>query len=233
MIVWVSGLTTAYILWLFVVSNRRDLKYNPDIPTPLFMLEEAVRNFGGIVILTVYEVVLVKTGRVETCTEMPSESSKVLWILFITHWSDFHFYVIHRMLHDIPLLYRHVHRIHHKSYNTNPISGLSMHPVEHLIYFSAVLLPFILPAAPFWVIRVIGLNLIIYPLPGHIGIEPFDLHHWTHHNEFNYNYGSSELYDILFGTTYEGYMKRIGDQKTKSDINRANDARIQKKLVSE
>ena len=168
MIIWFSGLTAAYILWLFVITGRRDLKYNPEIPTPLFMLEELVRNIGGIIILTGYQIVLVKTGRVEHCSEMPSETSKVLWILFMTHWLDFHFYVVHRILHDVPFLYRHVHRIHHKSYNTNPISGLSMHPVEHLIYFTSILLPCILPT-PFWVARLIGIGIVSGPLASHRG----------------------------------------------------------------
>eukprot|EP00729_Bicosta_minor_P023580 gene23580-18820_t len=33
-------------------------------------------------------------------------------------------------------LYNNVHSLHHKSYITGPWSGLAMHPVEHLFYYS-------------------------------------------------------------------------------------------------
>lgn len=50
---------------------------------------------------------------------------------------------------------------HHESYNPDPWSGLSMHPVEHLIYFSAALVTAIV--APLWVVRanVFGQYLFI------------------------------------------------------------------------
>jgi hypothetical protein len=37
-------------------------------------------------------------------------------------------------------MYNHVHSLHHKSYITAPWSGLAMHPVEHLFYYSCTLL---------------------------------------------------------------------------------------------
>lgn len=76
----------------------------------------------------------------------------IFQLLVVPYWRDFHFYWIHRMMHrwrttTIPdvgqWLYTHVHSLHHKSYNTGPLSGLSMHPVEHLIYYTCTLLPFV------------------------------------------------------------------------------------------
>ena len=114
----------------------------------------------------------------------------LLWVIFIAQWNDFHFYAGHWMLHSVPFLYRNVHKVHHKSYNTNPASGLSMHQVEHVIYFSAILIALVVPL-PFWVVRVLSVNLIVYPLPEHIGMAPFAQHHWFHHTQFTFNYGSS------------------------------------------
>lgn len=37
--------------------------------------------------------------------------------------------------------YRHVHSLHHKSYNPTAFSGTSMHPVEATLYYSAGVLP--------------------------------------------------------------------------------------------
>ena len=50
-----------------------------------------------------------------------------------------HFYATHRMMH-CKFLYKHVHSLHHRSVNTGPWSGLSMHPVESFTWFSTVLL---------------------------------------------------------------------------------------------
>ena len=52
-------------------------------------------------------------------------------------WREVHFYAIHRLIHWPPL-YQAVHSLHHRNTNPGPWSGLSMHPVEHLLYFSAV-----------------------------------------------------------------------------------------------
>jgi hypothetical protein len=48
---------------------------------------------------------------------------------------EFHFFCIHRLIHT-PFLYKRVHSVHHNSVNPSPWSSLSMHPVEHLLYFS-------------------------------------------------------------------------------------------------
>ena len=45
-------------------------------------------------------------------------------------------------------LYRWVHSLHHKSYNPGPFSGLSMHPVEHLLYYTCTLLSLFYKAHP-------------------------------------------------------------------------------------
>ena len=38
-------------------------------------------------------------------------------------------------------LYRHVHSLHHKSYNPTAFSGTSMHPVEAFLYYTAAAIP--------------------------------------------------------------------------------------------
>ena len=61
----------------------------------------------------------------------------VAWFLIIPFWSAVHFYVIHRLLHWKPL-FRIAHALHHRNVTVGPWSGLSMHPIEHLIYLSGV-----------------------------------------------------------------------------------------------
>jgi len=71
----------------------------------------------------------------------------VFGIAVCSWWSDVHFWLAHRSMHAwLPkawshidpgaALYRHVHSVHHKSFNPGPWSGLAMHPLEHLAYFT-------------------------------------------------------------------------------------------------
>jgi sterol desaturase/sphingolipid hydroxylase (fatty acid hydroxylase superfamily) len=52
------------------------------------------------------------------------------------------FYFAHRLLHWPPL-YELAHKLHHRNTNPGPWSGLSMHPIEHVIYFSTIALFFL------------------------------------------------------------------------------------------
>ena len=142
------------------------------------------------------------------------EHEFALWAALIGLWSDAHFYATHRLLHT-PWLYRRVHKLHHRSHNTDPLSGLSMHAAEHALYFSA-LLPAAVPglvAVPFWAVQALSIALVLYPIPSHLAIWPFERHHWLHHTEFNYNYGSSQLFDELCGTTFGAYAARVAAKK--------------------
>jgi sterol desaturase/sphingolipid hydroxylase (fatty acid hydroxylase superfamily) len=47
------------------------------------------------------------------------------------------FYFGHRLLHA-KFLYKRFHALHHRNVEVGPWSGLAMHPVEHIIYFSTV-----------------------------------------------------------------------------------------------
>jgi len=91
--------------------------------------------------------------------------TNLAWVITITHWRIPHFWLIHRAMHPwkttaVPdvgkFLYRHVHSLHHKSYNPTSFSGTNMHPVESLLYFSAALI-----AVPFGCHPAIVLGCIV------------------------------------------------------------------------
>merc|ERR1719446_1983129 len=64
----------------------------------------------------------------------------VCWILVIPIWRDLHFYFAHRFIH-IRAVYKYVHSLHHRNADPEPFSGMTMHPVEHLYYFSNAFTP--------------------------------------------------------------------------------------------
>jgi sterol desaturase/sphingolipid hydroxylase (fatty acid hydroxylase superfamily) len=65
-------------------------------------------------------------------------------------------------------LYRHVHSLHHKSKNPTSWSGISMHPVEGALYYTAALIPVCFGACPltFWFCKM---DLTVGALIGHDG----------------------------------------------------------------
>ena len=137
-----------------------------------------------------------------------------LWFIIIPIWSSFHFYWIHRALHWPPL-YRLAHSLHHRNINIGPWTGISMHPVEHLMYFSSVLIHFVVPSHPVHVLfhfYTQSLN----PAFSHSGfdgivtsetkrIEAGDFFHQLHHRYFECNYGTAEMpWDKVFGSFHDG-----------------------------
>ncbi|RWE19976.1 MAG: sterol desaturase family protein [Mesorhizobium sp.] len=128
---------------------------------------------------------------------------------------NIHFYLIHRPIHW-PLLYRWVHSVHHANVNVGPWSGLSMHPVEHLLYFSGVLIYWIIPSNPVNAMYHL-MHVSLAPAQTHTGFEKLivrdgvemrmeDYYHYLHHRYFECNYGGGGLMNIdaWFGTFNDG-----------------------------
>ncbi len=138
----------------------------------------------------------------------------VLWFIIILFWREFHFYVTHRIIHFEPL-YKYVHYLHHKNIKIGPWSGLSMHPIEHIIYFSVVLIHCIIPSHPLHFIFNLQ-HTALSPLQGHSGYDKIEItkkhkiphssfFHYLHHKHFKCNYGESTIpLDKWFGTFYDG-----------------------------
>ena len=138
----------------------------------------------------------------------------VAGLILLPIWSAFHFYWVHRLLHA-PFLYRHVHSLHHRNVNIGPWSGLSMHPVEHLLYISSLLIHLVWPSDP-----ILVLFHVIYLGPGaamtHTGYEDLlvkdkrrlalgTFYHQLHHRYYECNYGNQEMpWDRWFGTFNDG-----------------------------
>jgi sterol desaturase/sphingolipid hydroxylase (fatty acid hydroxylase superfamily) len=135
----------------------------------------------------------------------------VFWVLAIQVWRDLHFYIAHRLIH-VRAVYRYVHSLHHRNTDPEPFSGMTMHPVEHLYYFSNALVPSLfLPLSPL-IFMWNFLHLTLAPGAGHSGWEDHwqaDQYHFIHHAKFECNYGSpsSAWIDQYFGT----FREKLGD----------------------
>ena len=127
---------------------------------------------------------------------------------------EVHFYTVHRLIHWPPL-YHAVHKLHHGNVNPGPWSGLAMHPVEHLLYFSVVLIHWIVPSNPVHALYTL-VHAGLAPAPGHAGfdkvvvggdsaLDTFGYDHYLHHKYFECNYSDGVIpIDKWFNTFHDG-----------------------------
>ena len=138
----------------------------------------------------------------------------VLLFFLVPLFREVHFYLVHRLIHWPPL-YRTVHKLHHKNVNPGPWSGLAMHPVEHLLYFSVVLVHWIVPSNPAHALYTL-VHAGLAPAPGHVGFDKvvtgtntafdtFCYDHYLHHKHFECNYSDGVIpIDKWFNTFHDG-----------------------------
>jgi sterol desaturase/sphingolipid hydroxylase (fatty acid hydroxylase superfamily) len=152
----------------------------------------------------------------------------IAWCLAIPVTRDVHFYFCHRVLHT-RFLYKYFHTVHHRNIDTEPFSGLTMHPMEHLYYF-ACYGPFLWagekkhPFLVFWM----GVHALISPVGGHSGYEDHwssDVFHYMHHRYFDCNYGSLGIpLDYWFGTFKDklepvDHLNNVEEVNAKANLN--------------
>ena len=193
-------------------KNKRVFTFNNQVWDNMFW-----SCISGVTIWSGYEALMMWAMANGYVAVLPDSGYYIWWVLLIfliPIWETFYFYLIHRLLHWPPL-YRRVHFLHHRNVNVGPWSGLSMHPIEHLLYFGSVAVHFIVPANPL----VIIYHLQYYSLSAvttHTGYEGLvsgsknylplgTFHHQMHHRYFECNYGGLEIpWDTLFGSFHNG-----------------------------
>lgn len=172
---------------------------------------------SGMAQLSAFQAVtmwLMANGYAPTITFASNPIWFVLALIILPIWSAFHFYWVHRLLH-VPFIYKHVHALHHRNVNIGPWSGNSMHPIEHLLYFTTLCIHWVVASHPIHLIFH-----VIYQGPGasmsHTGYEDLlikdkrrlalgTFYHQLHHRYYECNYGNQEMpWDRWFGTFNDG-----------------------------
>lgn len=172
---------------------------------------------SGGTIWTAYEVLIIWAYANQIIPYLDPREHPVYFVLglcAIQLWRVFHFYWSHRITH-FPILYKSAHYLHHKNINIGPWSGLSMHPIEHIIYFSCILIHWVVPSHPIHLLMN-AQHAAFTPAQGHVGFEKLLLKgdkgvpaasyfHQLHHRYFECNYGETDFpFDKWFGTYHDG-----------------------------
>ncbi len=198
------------VRWL--ATNRKSFLFGDQTRDNMFW-----SLVSGGLIATMYEAFVLWMYANDHARHTSFDESPV-WVIVVTLLvfviEGFHFYVNHRLLHWEPM-YQLAHSLHHKNVNTGPWSGISMHPLEHVLYFSLPLVFLVIPASPF-VIALCGIYLMLSPSPSHSGFDRFvlpggrtlhggDYFHNLHHRYFECNYGMLLIpIDRWMGTFHDG-----------------------------
>jgi ferredoxin-NADP reductase/sterol desaturase/sphingolipid hydroxylase (fatty acid hydroxylase superfamily) len=219
-------------LYLYKFKARgTDAKYSPRWQSKFgstFLWNDQVYDnvfwtcVSGVPVWTAYEVLtfwLYANDKIPYLDFREQPVYFIILFLLVPFWREFHFYLIHRLIHWKPL-YNKIHYLHHYNINPGPWSGLAMHPLEHLMYFSVVLIHYVVPSHPLHFLFN-SQHTALTPAPGHTGFEgkvfkilPFGSYfHYLHHRLFDCNYGESTIpMDKWFGVFEDGSQTQTEKQ---------------------
>lgn len=157
--------------------------------------------------------------------ELPILGSWPLWgqLLLFLVWHDLNTYLIHRLQHSIPFLWR-THEAHHSTREVDWLSGIRSSAPEILIYETTKFLPmFLLGASPeIFMMRAFvdaSWGMFIHS-NWNVKLGPFiylingpELHRWHHAKDESEAYGKNfstkfSFWDFLFQTAYHPLFRR-------------------------
>lgn len=204
-------------LWCLYIYHIKRSVYVPkdSIPSNKAMLTQihfAMKGMPWYTLLPSVTEYVIENG----FTKCYSAINDVGWIPYFVYSAiylvlvEFGIYWMHRLLHDIKPLYKHLHAFHHmynKQNTLSPFAGLAFHPVDgvlgatpHVMALFVVPMHFRTHIALFFVEAIWTANIHdcihgkIWPVMG-AG------YHSVHHTTYRHNYGHYTVWmDWMFGT---------------------------------
>ena len=247
MLLVVAGTLHGILYWRRVQGTR--FKYNsrwPGSNSKAFLFKDQVKDnmfwslASGATIWTLYEIFMLWAYGKGWAPFVTLSSNPILFVglaIILPFWQDLHFYIVHRISHWKPI-YNCSHYLHHRNTNVGPWSGLSMHPIEHLLYFTRWIILFVVPSHPihmFYLMQRPALN----PALGHTGFDRLVLKqdedgvsidsyfHYLHHRFFECNYGTVTVpLDRWFGTLHDGSPESYDHMRGKGRVAKEADAAV-------
>lgn len=233
-------LASAGLSFLYFFHLRKELFYPDTLPKDFSLKKQVINEISYAiwsipimaVLLSPFPLLLINGyGMVYERVEDYGWAYLFFSMFFFLFFTDGCIYFIHRALHH-PMLYKRIHKPHHRYKYTTPFSSHSFHPLDGFgqgipYYIFALLFPIQKQVFSFMFVIV---NLWTVSIHDQVdffggGILNSTGHHTIHHELFIYNYGQYfTLWDRLFGTykpstkTNEFFTgKKLQESKLKND----------------
>ncbi len=231
--IWIRNIALAFLIagglhtYFYILRKQGDrLKYEQrdlDRSNKIYTFKNQVHDnmfwtlASGVTIWTIYETLFHwchSNGWIPGIGFADSLIWFIACFLLIPIWSSFHFYWIHKLLHWPPL-FKAAHALHHRNVNIGPWSGISMHPIEHVLYFSTFAIHFVVPTSPIHFLFH-AFYQALQPMGSHCGYNGLEVNgkkrmelgnyfHQLHHKHYKCNYGTLEMpWDRWFGSFHDG-----------------------------
>ncbi|KAI1941205.1 c-5 sterol desaturase [Ophidiomyces ophidiicola] len=229
-ITWIFGVVLYFVfasLSYFLVFDKTTVNHPKYLKNQMRL--EIAQTMGALPIMAILTVPFFLAevrgfGKMyDTFDEAPFKLYNVIQFPFFFMFTDFLIYWIHRGLHH-PLIYKRLHKPHHKWIMPTPFASHAFHPVDgwaqSLPYH---IFPFIFPLQKFaYVLLFMAIN--IWTILIHDGEYATNnpvingaACHTMHHLYFNYNYGQfTTLWDRL-GNSYRKPNDELFRRETKMD----------------
>ena len=150
--------------WL--ATKRKSFTFNNQTRDNMFW---TLVSGGGIAAL--YEAIMLHLYAGGSIPQLDAFWAIALMTLAVFWIEGVHFYLNHRLLHVDPI-YAWAHALHHRNVNTGPWTGISMHPLEHLLYFTLPFVFLVIPGSPY-IATFCCVYLMLSPAPSHSGFDRF------------------------------------------------------------
>ena len=169
---------------------------------------------AGIVFIIVMGVLLITPILSPSVTEFIAGQPLYLQVIEIMIIADLGYYLIHRMFHENPTLWK-LHAIHHSIEEMDWLAAHRVHPIDQIMtrgisliipytfgFSTAAIAIFFLIFGWHSYLKHSNVNIRFGPLKWLLASPTY--HHWHHANEahaFDRNYaGQLPIFDIIFGT---------------------------------
>jgi Delta7-sterol 5-desaturase len=220
-----------YIILRKQLKNRRNYKprplktYSKQLTRELFysVTAQIVMAITGVTLFFVFKDVGFFKGIEDKTSGINSILFAVLSFVGLIVAHDTYFYWTHRFMHH-PKVFKHVHLVHHRSIEIEPLSSVSFHPFEAIINASWYVLPTILfPFSPLGSVAF-GIFEVAHTVYAHAGYELYpsgftknplfkhfitSTHHNMHHERNGGHYGLYFMWwDWIMKTEFDDYHTR-------------------------
>ncbi|KAK9236994.1 hypothetical protein V1525DRAFT_405278 [Lipomyces kononenkoae] len=227
LITWTFGLVIYFVfasLSYVLIYDKRNMDHPKFLKNQMRMeIHQALTSMPIMSLLTVPWFVAEIRGHSLLYWDVNDHGLAYLFLQFplFVLFTDFSIYLIHRGLHH-PILYKRLHKPHHKWIVPTPYASLAFHPIDgYLQSLPYHMFPFVFPLQKIsYLLLFVNINLwtILIHDGEYMTNNPLingAACHTLHHLYFNYNYGQfTTLWDRI-GRSYRTPEKSLFDQKAK------------------